>query len=528
VRDHTTQLDLSEGADAGFRFALEASPIALILVDAGGQIVLSNQRACVLFRIASLSGQSVDALLPSAHQAHHRTLRAQFLHAPARREMGTGRELRARRFDGTEFPVEVALNPFQHNGQMAVLCSVVDISERVRASHEREALLSRAMEEQRLESLGRLAGSIAHDFNNLLVGILGNASLAASLAPEGGRLRACIDDIERATQRASSLAQQMLACSGKGRFVVEDATLNQVIQHVDELLRASVPRTIQLQLQLADELPAIQADVSQIHQLVANLVANAADAIQDDGQIVIQTGAVHVEHRAPDPERASPPIAPGHYVFVEVRDDGCGMSPETQEKMFEPLFTTRPGRRGLGLTAIGGIVSGHSGFVRVRSEVGRGTTVRILFPAQSAPRLPEVTADASRGVIMVVDDNRDVQNLLQRLLSWEGFEVLQALDGVEAVELFEREQGRVQLILLDMVMPRMGGAEAFVELKKIRAQVPIVLSSGFSEEEVTVGAGQEPAGFLQKPYTASELVATIEAILEAVEPPGGGSPAHRV
>ena len=370
---------------------------------------------------------------------------------------------------------------------------------------------------QKLESLGVLAGGVAHDFNNLLTGILGNASLALSRLEPSSPVRGKLEQIETATVRAADLTKQLLAYAGKGRFVVAPLDLNDVATEMTGLLNAAVTKTSTIRRELAPELPAIEADVTQIRQLLMNLMTNASDALEDGpGVIRLATGVVaESELDSVHPMPPAEPAADG-WVYLEVEDTGSGMDAETQAKMFDPFFTTRFAGRGLGLSAVLGIVQGHGGAVNVRSVQGDGTTVRVYFPAvmrpvEAANRHDPVTTVARRsGTILIVDDEAGVREVARAMLEDRGFTVLTADDGRAGLEVFRERSGEIQAVLLDMTMPEMDGATAFGELQRIRADVPVVLSSGFNEREVTqrfVDRGL--AGFIQKPYRADELVAVL-------------------
>jgi PAS domain S-box-containing protein len=383
--------------------------------------------------------------------------------------------------------------------------------------HELEAQMQQA---QKLESLGVLAGGIAHDFNNLLTAILGHANLALmDLAPEAPA-RDSLREIEKASARAAELCRQMLAYAGRGRFVVESINLSRLIEELAHLLRVSISKKILLRCQLAEEIPAIEADPAQLRQVAMNLVINAAEAIGDtEGVIGVSTG---VAQCGEDDLRggqlvASP--APGSYVYLEVTDTGCGMDAETRARIFDPFFTTKFAGRGLGLAAVLGIVRSHRGTLKVESERGRGTTFRILFPASAQAAAPvEAGGNAppwrGTGTILVVDDEEPVRNVASRMLERCGFTVLRACDGQEALDLFHIHASEIVCVLLDLAMPRMDGEETLRELRRIQPGVRIVLASGYSDQEIAQrfrGAGL--AGFIEKPYRMEALSAKLREAL---------------
>ena len=388
---------------------------------------------------------------------------------------------------------------------------------RARVEQERRLLDDRIRETQRLESLGLLAGGIAHDFNNLLVGILGNAGLALlDLAPTSPA-REMVADIETAAQRASELSRQLLAYSGKGRFVVESFDLSELVREMVHLLRASVPRSAVIKLDRQLGAPVVNADVAQIRQVVMNLITNAADAVGSKGGVItITTGATFCDRAYLERTLLAQDLEEGDYAFLEVSDNGSGMDAATRGRIFDPFFTTKTRGRGLGLAAVMGIVRGHKGALRVYSEVGRGTTFKMLLPRtddtdrRMGDGSREIRELSGRGLVLVVDDEAWVRDVAKRSLERFGFEVLVANDGHVAVEIFRERGEEIAAVLLDMMMPTMSGVETFRELRRIRSDVRVILSSGYNEQDaITQFTGRGLAGFIQKPYRPTDLVAKI-------------------
>ncbi|MBN1345080.1 MAG: PocR ligand-binding domain-containing protein [Phycisphaerae bacterium] len=398
----------------------------------------------------------------------------------------------------------------------------LDITERKRAEKERRQLELQVQHAQKLESLGVLAGGIAHDFNNLLTGILGHADLAMmDLAPQA-EARSSIGQIQNAAHRAADLCRQMLAYSGRGRFVIEPVNLNEVIREMADLLRVSISKKVDLAYHLGDALPSVMADATQIRQVVINLITNASEAIGSaDGVISIATGVIECDAAYLNQTYLADDLPPGPYVFFEVRDTGCGMDDKTRARIFEPFFTTKFTGRGLGLAAVVGIVRGHQGTLEIASEPGKGSMFRALFPVHAAPAAPiEKQADApaewrGSGTILLVDDEEEVRSAGSGILERAGFTVLTAVDGQEAVDLFDTRAGEIACVLLDLTMPRMDGVEALRELRRIRPDVRVLLSSGYNEQEAVQRFSNEgPAAFIQKPYRFSELIGKIRQVLE--------------
>ncbi|MCK4340867.1 MAG: PAS domain S-box protein [Phycisphaerae bacterium] len=398
----------------------------------------------------------------------------------------------------------------------------VDVTERKRAEEERRNLEAQIQHAQKLESLGVLAGGIAHDFNNLLVGILGYADLAMADLSSTSPARASIQGIERAAKRAADLTRQLLAYSGRGRFVIEALDLNEVVNEITHLLEVSISKKVVLKYNFAENLPAIEADATQIRQVIMNLITNASEAIgEKSGVISISTGALDCDRAYLNKTNLDEDLSPGLYVYIEVADTGCGMDGETCRKIFDPFFTTKFTGRGLGLAAVMGIVRGHQGALKVYSEPGRGTTFKVLFPALDEPaasRAKEaLRAEAwhGSGTVLLVDDEETVCAVGRQMLERVGFTVLTARDGPEALDLFRQQADEIVCVVLDLTMPHMDGEVAYRELRRIRGDVRVIMSSGYNEQEVTQRfAGKGLAGFIQKPYHTEELVAKLREVLK--------------
>jgi len=390
-----------------------------------------------------------------------------------------------------------------------------DISERKRAEGERTAMQRRVEHAQRLESLGVLAGGIAHDFNNILTVIMGNASLAESKDVTSiGEVREHLANIVKSSETAAQLCRQMLTYAGKGQLVVELLELSSVVAEVTALLRVSINRSVELHYNFAGELPLIAGDKSQLQQVVMNMVINASDSIgEEPGVVALSTGVMDADASYLAGAAVGKGLPAGRYVYLQVADSGCGMGEETMALIFEPFFTTKFTGRGLGMSAVLGIVRGHKGAIKVCSEQGKGTTLRLLFPViegEGGARvsLPEQadTLWRATGTVLVVDDEPAVLSTAIMMLSRLGFETLTASDGQDGIDVFRQHQHEIVAVLLDMTMPGLDGAACFRELRRIDADVAIVLMSGYSEREVTRGfAGQGLAGFIQKPFLPAAL-----------------------
>ncbi len=390
-----------------------------------------------------------------------------------------------------------------------------------RRQQEAEQVQDRLTRAQQLETLGLLAGGIAHDFNNLLASILGNASLALSVLPAGSDAHRAVERVVASADTAASLTKQMLAYSGKGRFVVEPLDLSALVEESADLLGVTISKAARLQLRTAPDLPLVRADAAQLRQLVMNLITNASDALEDQpGTITITTRAVQADGDSLASAWLDRELPPGCYVELEVADTGCGMDHDTQQHMFDPFFSTKDHGHGLGMAAIQGIVRGHEGALRVVSEVGRGTAIQVLMRSveddcpctTSTP--PEPLVEERPPCVLVVDDEDGVRTFLQAALEMHGHTVLAADDGDVAVDVFARDPDAVDLVLLDMTMPRMSGVETFHALREIRPDIRILLTSGYNQADATSHfTADGRAGFIQKPYRLARLLDAIRALL---------------
>lgn len=431
--------------------------------------------------------------------------------------------------DGSPVPVDVITSLIKFQGRDAILSVSRDITDLKKADDERRNLERQVQHAQKLESLGVLAGGIAHDFNNLLTGILGHAEMAMDCAGGGGQIRREIESIVKSAKTAADLCRQMLAYSGKGRFVVQPLDLNGLITEIDELLKTSISKKADLQLQLVDDLPAIEGDPAQIGQIVMNLVANASDALGGkSGTITVATSAVRCTAEDLTKFRMDGDLEPGNYVSLEVSDTGHGMTEETRRKIFDPFFSTKFTGRGLGLAAVQGIVRGHGGAIEVRSRPDQGATFRLLFPgcdnpvADDTERQPEPAALELDGMILVADDEETVRKVTTRMLSHMGARVHTVCDGQEAVEFYRDEQEDIACVILDLTMPRMGGEEAFRAIREINPAAQIILASGYNSQEIAGHISASGlAGFIHKPFTRHELARVVRNALQFDNPAKG-------
>jgi two-component system cell cycle sensor histidine kinase/response regulator CckA len=389
---------------------------------------------------------------------------------------------------------------------------------------ERRNLEEQLRRAQKLESLGLLAGGVAHDFNNLLTGIMGNASLVLDLVDGDSGVRGMLQDIIRASERAADLTRQLLAYAGKGKFVIEQVNASALVRDISELIRTSVPHTIELSLHLHPDLPTIEGDPSQIQQLVMNLILNAVEATGErPGVVRVTTGIREIRSGSRMAHYRPEPPSPGMYVVLQVMDDGCGMADSVKAQIFDPFFTTKFTGRGLGLAAALGIARGHKGAIGVESVEGSGSTFTVLLPVSGAARPADVSDTifgsqqfpaTSAGAILIIDDEDVVRRAARASLEHFGFTVFEACDGRDGADLFSRLHDRVSAVLLDLTMPRMDGHDVWRYIRRVRPDMRIIISSGFEECEAMKQFVEDPGlAFIKKPYTATALVRTIRSVL---------------
>jgi two-component system, cell cycle sensor histidine kinase and response regulator CckA len=403
-----------------------------------------------------------------------------------------------------------------------VLRTFEDVTQQREDEEERLRLTLAAEQAQRVDSLGMLAGGIAHDSNNLLVPILGNADLALADLPPDSPARVSVAEIEKASRRAAELCRQMLDYAGKGRSVVAPLNLSAIVDEMSSMLEASISKKCTLVRRLPTDLPATEGDATQIRQVAMNLIINAAEAIGDrSGVISVSTGAMECDRAYLLGTYLAEDLPEGGYVYIEVTDTGEGMSKETQARLFEPFFTTKFAGRGLGLAAVLGIVRGHRGAIRFDSEFGRGSVFRVLFPAcvRTAgvhPQAAETTTWQGCGTILVVDDEDCVRDVARRMLERGGFRVLAAADGREALACYRQHRAEIVCVLLDVAMPYMDGQETLRELRRANADIRIIMSSGYGDQEVVKRlAGEGLGDFIHKPYVSASLLAKVREVIEA-------------
>ncbi|MDD2309313.1 MAG: PAS domain S-box protein [Desulfuromonadaceae bacterium] len=512
------EIELSQ-QKALFEAIFKCIPDAIVYTKVDREVVGVNPAFTSVFGFAidELAGKKTSFFYESLEE-YERQGRIRFNLTAA--EHSLPYEVCYRKKDGSIFPGETlgTVITSANDTIMGYIGVIRDITERKRAEDERTNLERQILHTQKLESLGVLAGGIAHDFNNILTAVIGNADLALMrINPESPAVDN-LHNIEKAAARAADLAKQMLAYSGKGKFVISNHDINGLLEEMLHILQVSISKKAVLRLNRTRPLPSVEADATQIRQIIMNLVINASEAVGDkSGVIAITTGCMDCDSNYLKDVWLDENIGNGLYVFIEIADTGCGMDKETMAKLFDPFFTTKFTGRGLGMAAVLGIIRGHKGAIKVYSEPGKGSTFKILLPASGKPA--EIFNIDTRndnwkgsGTVLLVDDEETIRGIGVEMLKELGFNVVTANDGREAIQAYKARID-ISFVILDLTMPHMDGEQCFRELRMLNPEVKVIMSSGFSELEVTqkfVGKGL--AGFIQKPYKFSVLREGVMAL----------------
>jgi len=504
--------DVLEQTDRVFRLVWEHGAAAMRLTDADGRMIQVNPAFCRLVGHprSLLEGQFLDVIHAPAEQE---TVLRKYRESFQQRQADAKVETEVLLWNGQRVWLEATSSFLEAPDRPLLLLTIFrDITERKQAAEQRLALERKLFEAQKLESLGALAGGIAHDFNNLLVAMLGHAGLVLMELPADHPLRQPLERIEAAAQRAAELTRQMLAYSGKGRFVTRRLHLGDLVEEALPLLRITFQQRVSIAHENCEELPAIDADPVQLRQMLMNLVENAAEATSPDGgNVKLATSVVDLGRQELDAMLLGTELSPGVYVQLMVADNGCGMDQARLRRIFDPFFSTKSRGRGLGLAAVLGIARGHRAAIGVTSQPGKGTQICICFPAvlspSALPAVPHLLADAVRnGVILVVDDDAEVRQVAQRMLERLGYAVVQAGAGQAGLDFFTAHRQHVLCTLLDLTMPVMSGQEVLRAIRRIEPRARVIVMSGYTASEAYGQlAGEAHVEFLPKPFTIEQL-----------------------
>jgi hypothetical protein len=525
-------------SDTSLQDVLEAMPDAVIGVGIQGRILLVNERVVQVFgfRRDELLGQHLEILIPDSLRGVHANHFAAYVANPRPRPMGAI-ELKGRRKSGLEFSAEISLRSFHLEGEAIMLAAIRDVSDRVRDNAERERLRGAAerhdLEErlhqaERLESLGLLAGGVAHDVNNMVGAILNYASFIAAAAvpfldgPDAkvwSQVQSDAGQVERAAQRAAELTHQLLVFGRRDVAQPEVIDLNQLVRTVAAFLPRTIGEQIEVRTHFATELPHIFADPGQLERVLTNLAINARDAMPDGGLLVLTTESIEFSLEDAPPTVG---LAPGRFVRLTVTDHGSGMDDGTLARAFEPFFTTKPRGEGtgLGLSMVYGVVTQAGGSIRIDSQLGAGSTVSMWFPESREELMPgvatqEISQRPNGGeTVLVVEDDDALREVAHRILSDSGYHVMVASDGAAAIEMASAHSVHLDLLVTDVVMPKMMGRAVAERVKEIFPDIRILFMSGYAYPVLTSQGVLDPDVILiEKPFTATSLLDRVQSAL---------------
>jgi PAS domain S-box-containing protein len=488
--------DRLRASEARYRFLAEHSPDLVTLHDATGRILYASPATLPMLGVRPelMNGSPIEGFL---HPDDAGNVVAEIRRTAGGEKPDASLPYRMRSADGRFVDVESSSTPFPEGpeGDRRVLRVTRDIS-------GRRKMEARLAEVQKLSTIGMLAGGVAHEFNNVLAAIQGSVELLSMHAGGNPQARPHIDVIRRMANRAAELTRQLLAYSRQGKYAPTSITMARVLSETLPTIRTSLPPGVELSTECDDELPFVHVDIAQMKQVVIGLCLNAAESMSGGGRLSVRTYSEPVDGR----------------VVLEVSDTGSGIDDKTMPRIFEPFFTTKDVGRGMGLAAIRGIVDNHGGEIRVVSREGKGTTCTVLLPVSDVPAAAEPPSAESRsagaGRVLLADDEEDVRGVVHAMLDTLGYEVIEARDGLEAVEIFRRRAAEIDLVILDLVMPHLTGEAALGQIRRIAPAVPAILVSGYDEsgrirEIVAAGFG----GFLQKPFRRQDLGRKVRELL---------------
>jgi PAS domain S-box-containing protein len=501
---------------------LESALDAIITIDHEGRIVEFNPAAEKMFghpREDVLGREMAGLIIPLGLRERHRDL-ADYLATGEGPAVGKRLEMSAMRADGSEFPVELTVTRIRSEGPPMFTGFIRDITERKQAAEALQKTEEQFRQAQKMEAIGRLAGGVAHDFNNLLTVITGYSQLLSETLTYDDPEKGLVDEIGKAADRAAALTRQLLAFSRKQMLATKVLDLNTIVTDMQKMLQRLIGEDIKLVTALEPALAAVKVDPGQIEQVIMNLAVNARDAMPEGGTLTIETANTELDELY---TAAYPELRPGSYVLLAISDTGCGMDETVKARLFEPFFTTKEVGKGtgLGLATVYGIIKQSGGHIAVYSEVGHGTTFKVYLPlaegnvaAQSAATKPDELAPGTETVLLVEDEDR-VRVLTRRLLEKNGYKVVEALNGVEALQYFDGNPEPVDLIISDVVMPEMSGPQLAQQIRLRQPDLKVLFLSGYTDSAlIHNGVLNVEKNFLQKPFTPDALARKVREVLD--------------
>ncbi len=496
-------------SEAKFRMVLETAAQGILLINIHGQITLVNTKVGQLFGYSreELLESPVDMLLPLIYRDMHSRYRSNYLTNPGIRKMAEGKDILGRKKDGTEFPVEVHLTSIEMFDGLNVIAFITDIS-------EQKKLQNKIRRMEKLEAVGQLAGGIAHDFNNVLAGVIGLTELALRKLPEDSEARKNLNMVIEKSQGAAQLVKQLLAFSRQQVLSPKPLNLNLIIKNSQKLLQRYLGEDIHITLKLSACLKRINADPSALDQIITNLCINARDAMPDGGDLTISTENVDITNENVSLEKIPPQI---DFVKLTVSDSGIGMRREVQKHIFEPFFSTKEFGQGtgLGLATVYGLVEQHDGVTQFFSNPGEGTSFSLYFPAIQKETMAKRSVSDSSPVrggsesVLIIDDEKDIIHTAAETLRHHGYTVFTAENGVEGLTVFEKNKDTIDLVISDVIMPKMGGVELKMLIQNINPDIRFIHISAFSNK------ADPDFSYLQKPFLAKQLLRTVREVLDA-------------
>ncbi len=495
-------------SEAKFRMVLETAAQGILLVNIHGQITLVNTKTEQLFGYnrEELLDSPVDTLLPLIYRDMHSLYRNNYLANPGIRKMAEDKDILGRKKDGSEFPIEVHLTSVEMFDGLNIIAFITDIS-------EQRNLQNKIRRMEKLEAVGQLAGGIAHDFNNVLAGVIGLTELALRKIPKKSEARKNLKMVIDKSQGAAQLVKQLLAFSRQQVLSPKLVNLNLVIKNSQKLLQRYLGEDIFITLKLNDNLKRINADPSALDQIITNLCINARDAMPDGGDLSITTENVDITNENVSLDKIPPQI---DFVKLTVADSGIGMRRDVQKHIFEPFFSTKEFGQGtgLGLATVYGLVEQHDGVMQFFSSPGEGTSFSLYFPAMQENTNSKKTNTKPAPVrggnesILIIDDEKDIMHTAAETLRHYGYTVFTAEDGVEGLAVFEQNKDVIDLVISDVVMPKMGGIELKMLIQNIKPKTKFIHISAFSNK------AEPDFSYLQKPFLAQQLLANVRDVLD--------------